>query len=95
MGVLVNVRTSNRKLATLQPLTTKTDQLNHIANVEGLRILAGFGIVWFHTENALGKSIGYAGLPVFLIIFCALTVSRQRCNEEGFYFFTKRSGFYM
>ncbi|MFH1718755.1 MAG: hypothetical protein ABIF19_15475, partial [Planctomycetota bacterium] len=43
-----------------------------IANVERLRILAIFGIIWFHTEGAFGRSVGYAGLPVFIMIFCAL-----------------------
>ncbi len=73
-----------------EEITTKTEQLSRIANVEGLRILAGFGIVWFHTENAAARSIGYAGLPVFLMVFCALTVSRQRHDEESVSIFAKR-----
>lgn len=73
-----------------EKLSVKTERLNRIAHVEGLRILAGFGIVWWHTENAPGRSIGYAGLPVFLMIFCALTVSGRTWDEGNFYSFARR-----
>jgi peptidoglycan/LPS O-acetylase OafA/YrhL len=49
-------------------------------SIDRLRVLAAFGIVWFHTENAKGVSIGYAGLPMFIMIFCALC-SRQIIPE--------------
>jgi len=71
-------------------ITAKTKQLSRITSVEGLRILAGFGIVWFHTVSAPGRSIGYAGLPVFLMIFCALIVASQRRDNDNFYSFAKR-----
>jgi len=43
-----------------------------IANMARIRILAAFGIVWFHTEHSIGRDIGYAGLPVFLMVSCSL-----------------------
>ena len=47
-----------------------------VAGLDLLRILATVGIVWFHTEEAPCRSIGYAGLPMFLLIFFAL-IARQ------------------
>lgn len=47
-----------------------------VANIDRLRILAAIGIVWFHTENAPYRHIAYAGLPVFLLIFCSLLTSQ-------------------
>ena len=52
-----------------------------IANVERLRILAIFGIIWFHMEGVWGRSIGYAGLPVFIMIFCALSSRKSRPDD--------------
>jgi peptidoglycan/LPS O-acetylase OafA/YrhL len=43
-----------------------------IASIDRLRIVAAVGIVWFHTEGAPGGRIGYAGLPIFLLIFFSL-----------------------
>lgn len=43
-----------------------------IASLARIRILAAFGIVWFHTDNAAGRSLGYAGLPIFLMVSCSL-----------------------
>ncbi|MEJ2704092.1 MAG: acyltransferase [Sedimentisphaerales bacterium] len=59
-----------------------------IASVERLRILAIFGIVWFHSENASGRSIGYAGLPIFLMLFYALSVRKSK--PEDFFVFAKK-----
>lgn len=59
-----------------------------IASVERLRIVAIFGIVWFHTESAVGRSIGYAGLPVFLLIFYIF--STRRLKPENFVPFMKK-----
>lgn len=59
-----------------------------IANIERLRILAIFGIIWFHTGGTLGRSVGYAGLPVFIMIFCALAVRKPMPDE--FMFFAKK-----
>lgn len=37
-------------------------------DVELLRILSAFGIVWFHTPSIMGKNVAYSGLIVFIII---------------------------
>lgn len=42
-----------------------------------MRVLAALGIVWFHTDGAPYRQIGYAGLPVFLLIFFSLITSRS------------------
>lgn len=54
---------------------------HRIANIERLRIVAAFGIVWFHTEGAVGRSIGLAGLPIFLLIFCALISLKTKLED--------------
>lgn len=36
-------------------------------DVELLRIIAAFGIVWFHSGYSLGREIAYSGLVVFLV----------------------------
>lgn len=59
-----------------------------IANIERLRILAAFGIVWFHTMNAPFRSVGYAGLPIFLLIFISLIV--RYSDSHDFIGFVKR-----
>jgi len=56
-------------------------QTFRIANIERLRILAIFGIIWFHTEGAVGRSIGYAGLPIFIMIFCALAAQKSKPDD--------------
>jgi len=48
-----------------------------IANIDRLRVLAAIGIIWFHTENAPYRHIAYAGLPIFLLIFCSLLTSHE------------------
>jgi len=52
-----------------------------IANIERLRVLAVFGIVWFHTEGTVGRSIGYAGLPIFIMIFSALVAHKPEPED--------------
>ncbi|MCF7972708.1 MAG: acyltransferase [Phycisphaerae bacterium] len=37
-------------------------------NVDRLRIIAAFGIVWFHTQGLMGRDIAYAGLAVFIML---------------------------
>ncbi len=49
-----------------------------LVSIDGLRILAAIGIVWFHTDGAPRRDIGYAGLPVFLLIFFSLITCRHR-----------------
>lgn len=63
-------------------------QNQRIANIEYLRILAAFGITWFHTQNAIGRSIGYIGLPVFLIIFSSL--SARNLDSESLLWYARR-----
>jgi surface polysaccharide O-acyltransferase-like enzyme len=41
-------------------------------NIERLRTLAIIGIVWFHTDGLPCRGVGYAGLPVFILIFFML-----------------------
>jgi len=47
---------------------------SYLNSIEWLRFFAAFGIVWFHTENASWKIVGYTGLPIFVIVFCTLIV---------------------
>jgi surface polysaccharide O-acyltransferase-like enzyme len=49
-----------------------------IANIDRLRVLAAIGIVWFHADEAPYRHIAYAGLPIFLLIFCSLLTSQAR-----------------
>jgi len=51
------------------PLSLRSER---IVSIDGLRILAAVGIVWFHTDGAPFRQIAYVGLPVFLLIFFSL-----------------------
>lgn len=51
-----------------------TANIRYFSSIEWMRLLAAFGIVWFHTENAEWRSAGYAGLPIFLLVFGFLIV---------------------
>jgi surface polysaccharide O-acyltransferase-like enzyme len=56
-----------------------------LASIDLLRILAVVGIIWFHTEGAPHREIGYAALPVFLLLFFALiTRQSQTCSTRHF-----------
>lgn len=55
-----------------------------IASIERLRILAAFGIVWFHIGEGVGRLIGYAGLPLFLMIYCMLIVMKGGQDYRDF-----------
>lgn len=54
-----------------------------VVNIDRLRILAAFGIVWFHTEGAPYRLIGYAGLPIFLLAFFSLIVRNARADDTA------------
>lgn len=54
-----------------------------IANIDRLRILAAIGVVWFHTESAPCRHIAYAGLPIFLLIFCSLLTSHRGVDSTS------------
>jgi peptidoglycan/LPS O-acetylase OafA/YrhL len=58
------------------------------ANIERLRFLASAGILWYHLESVPYASVGYAGLPIFLMVFSALIV--QRSVEEPFQEFVSK-----
>lgn len=60
-------------------------QQNKITNIEILRCLAALGIVWFHTENAWGRCIGYTGLPVFILIFISLLAGHFHYSSFSVY----------
>jgi len=56
-----------------------------IANIDRLRVLAAIGIVWFHTEGAPGRRLGYVGLPIFLLVFVSLLARQGRTGStKGF-----------
>ncbi len=51
-----------------------------VVSVDRLRVLAAIGIVWFHTDGAPYRHIGYAGLPIFLLIFFSLITNRTAAD---------------
>jgi len=56
-----------------------------VGSIDRLRVLAAIGIVWFHTDGAPCRWIGYAGLPVFLLIFFSLiTIRSAAAPMSGF-----------
>jgi surface polysaccharide O-acyltransferase-like enzyme len=57
--------------------------LERAVNIDRLRILAAFGVVWFHTEGAPYRLIGYAGLPIFLLAFFSLIVRNARAGDTA------------
>ncbi len=59
-------------------------------NIERLRFVAAIGIIWFHQGAVPYGSVGYAGLPVFLMVFSALIVQRS-VDEPIREFLSKRS----
>ena len=56
-------------------MTPERPALN--VNFERLRVLGALGIVCFHTQSGTISSIGYAGLPVFILITIMLSVRRE------------------
>jgi peptidoglycan/LPS O-acetylase OafA/YrhL len=63
--------------------------LERIASMDALRVLAALGIIWFHVDKAPWRQIGYAGLPVFLLLFYSLVV-RQGQTYTTRQFLTRR-----
>ena len=89
MSTLVSSETKQSSFSSMFEAGSAADSNKFmIANVERLRILAILGIIWFHTEGAFGRSIGYAGLPVFIMIFCAL--SSRKSSPDDFVPFAKK-----
>ncbi len=62
--------------------------IERVANIDRLRILAAIGVVWFHMQGAPHREIGYAGLPIFLLIFFSLITMRS--HRDGTARFLKR-----
>jgi len=62
--------------------TTKQDVLHHRSStrsdIELLKILSAFGIVWFHSEYSPARDVAYAGLIVFLIFSAYFATSATR-----------------
>lgn len=48
------------------------------SDVELLRIVSAFGIIWFHSGYEFGRDIAYAGLVVFLILSAYFTIKSNR-----------------
>lgn len=53
----------------------------HLVSLEYLRVLAAFGIVWFHMRTEWDKSIGYAGLYAFALISVFLACGSVKRKE--------------
>ncbi|UCD53437.1 MAG: acyltransferase [Phycisphaerales bacterium] len=81
---LVKDRIVDEKDAVSVPLPVQ-----RITSIDGLRILAAVGIVWFHTDGAPYRYIGYTGLPIFLLIFFSLITHRSG-TDPARYFFKRR-----
>jgi peptidoglycan/LPS O-acetylase OafA/YrhL len=60
------------------------DQGERNANFERLRVLGALGIVCFHTQDGLAKTIGYAGLPLFLLLTVILSLSSRPASFRSF-----------
>lgn len=63
-------------------MITEVKTYNRIANIDRLRILSAFGIVWYHIKQGPEREIGHSGLAVFLMISCMLiAVKGHRDNR--------------
>ena len=45
---------------------------DHLNTFDALRVVAAFGVVYFHVVDAPDRLIGYAGLPIFLMLSAIL-----------------------
>lgn len=50
-------------------------------DVELLRIISAFGIVWFHSGYDFGRDVGYAGLIVFLVLSAYFAMESTRAHS--------------
>lgn len=69
-----NALNSDAATGTRSVTTAVSSSSLRVANIDRLRILAAVGIVWFHTDGAPLRTVGYTGLPIFLLIFFSLIV---------------------
>lgn len=51
--------------------------------VEGLRIVAAFGIVWYHSRYLPGRFVGYGGLIFFVVVAAFYETRRTRSVSVG------------
>ena len=58
------------------PIAARTPDRNRW--VEALRVIAAFGIVWYHSRYAPGRFIGYGGLIAFVVIATYYETRRVR-----------------
>lgn len=52
-------------------------------NVEMLRVISAFGIVWFHSNGVIGVNIAYSGLAVFIMLSFAYLVMKTGKRTLG------------
>jgi peptidoglycan/LPS O-acetylase OafA/YrhL len=75
----VNLVTQNQTVFAEADKNAKAISLprQRLAGIEWLRIAACFGIVWFHA-HAPGASVGYGGLPAFMIVSVSLAAMPRK-----------------
>lgn len=54
---------------------------NRRIDVELLRIISAFGVVWFHVVGLPGRDVAYAGLVVFLVFSAFFAVSSSKAHS--------------
>jgi peptidoglycan/LPS O-acetylase OafA/YrhL len=89
MEISVSQIASDRLICKRQAPRAASASLERSAGIDALRMLAALGIIWFHMEQAPLRQIGYAGLPVFLLLFYSLLV-RQGQTYTTAQFLTRR-----
>jgi peptidoglycan/LPS O-acetylase OafA/YrhL len=67
----------NRIIGLVPPAATRAAR-ERLPGIDLLRIMAAVGIVWFHMNGTPYRQIGYAGLPMFLLIFFSLVTRQSR-----------------
>jgi peptidoglycan/LPS O-acetylase OafA/YrhL len=65
-------------------------ELDRIASLEWLRVIASVGVIWFHTAGAAGRQLGYAGLPILIMLSVSLTAGRTH-GDSPHAFVAKRA----
>ncbi len=65
-------------------------ELDRIASLEWLRLIASVGVIWFHTSGAVGRQFGYAGLPILIMLSVSLTAGKTH-GDSPHAFVAKRA----